>query len=145
MNKQDAFDLFGQYVAAELRELPAREAILLQQQIQNSIISAKLSCLQPSSTSLSRSPPSTYAHSITYATPQPSPDPEFINMTTNPSNTNTVPNDSASELSPNIQYVNVMTSNLLPNSCWSNNTTDVLQKVMQDTFDNTDNTTYMAM
>ncbi|CAH1997461.1 unnamed protein product [Acanthoscelides obtectus] len=39
------YDEFGKYVAAELRQLPQREAILLQQEIQNSITRVKLMCL----------------------------------------------------------------------------------------------------
>nr|CAH7740931.1 unnamed protein product [Callosobruchus chinensis] len=39
------YDLFGRYVASELRQLPKREAILLQQNIQNSITQAKLEML----------------------------------------------------------------------------------------------------
>lgn len=41
------YDQFGKYVAAELRQLPQRQAILLQQEIQNCIIRSKLSCLPP--------------------------------------------------------------------------------------------------
>lgn len=40
------YDEFGKYVAAELRQLPQREAILLQQEIQNSITRVKLRCLE---------------------------------------------------------------------------------------------------
>lgn len=36
------YDQFGKYVAAELRDLPNREAILLQQEIQNCITRCKL-------------------------------------------------------------------------------------------------------
>nr|CAH7768104.1 unnamed protein product [Callosobruchus chinensis] len=39
------YDLFGRYVASELRQLPKREAILLQQNIQNSITQAELDML----------------------------------------------------------------------------------------------------
>ncbi|CAH1997883.1 unnamed protein product [Acanthoscelides obtectus] len=39
------YDEFGKYVAAELRQLSQREAILLQQEIQNSITRVKLMCL----------------------------------------------------------------------------------------------------
>ncbi|CAH1953439.1 unnamed protein product [Acanthoscelides obtectus] len=39
------YDEFGKYVAGELRQLPQREAILLQQEIQNSITRVKLMCL----------------------------------------------------------------------------------------------------
>lgn len=41
------YDHFGKYVAAELRQLPNRQAILLQQEIQDRITRAKLSCLPP--------------------------------------------------------------------------------------------------
>ena len=41
------YDQFGRYVAAELRQLPQRQAILLQQEIQNCITRSKLSCLPP--------------------------------------------------------------------------------------------------
>ncbi|KAG8235446.1 hypothetical protein J437_LFUL015794 [Ladona fulva] len=41
------YDQFGKYVAAELRSLPQRQAILLQLEIQNSITHTKLSCLEP--------------------------------------------------------------------------------------------------
>jgi hypothetical protein len=41
------YDHFGKYVAAELRQLPQRQAILLQQEIQNCITRSKLSCLPP--------------------------------------------------------------------------------------------------
>lgn len=41
------YDQFGKYVAAELRQLPQRQAILLQQEIQNCITRSKLSCLPP--------------------------------------------------------------------------------------------------
>ncbi|XP_063238257.1 uncharacterized protein LOC134539857 [Bacillus rossius redtenbacheri] len=40
-------DQFGKYVAAELAQLPQREAILLQQEIQSCITRCKLSCLGP--------------------------------------------------------------------------------------------------
>ena len=41
------YDQFGKYVAAELRQLPQRQAILLQQEIQNCITRSKLSLLPP--------------------------------------------------------------------------------------------------
>ena len=41
------YDQFGKYVAAELRQLPQQQAILLQQEIQNCITRSKLSCLPP--------------------------------------------------------------------------------------------------
>ncbi|XP_055380510.1 uncharacterized protein LOC129611398 [Condylostylus longicornis] len=45
-NQEKPFDQFGKYVAAELRQLPQRQAILLQQELQNCIIRTKLSCLE---------------------------------------------------------------------------------------------------
>lgn len=39
------YDKFGKFVAAELRQLPQRQAILLQQEIQNCIIGSKLAAL----------------------------------------------------------------------------------------------------
>lgn len=39
------YEQFGKYVAAELRQLPKREAILLQQEIQSSITRSKLNAL----------------------------------------------------------------------------------------------------
>jgi len=41
------YDHFAKYVAAELRQLPQRQAILLQQEIQNCIARSKLSLLPP--------------------------------------------------------------------------------------------------
>lgn len=43
------YDLFGKYVASELRQLPKRAAILLQQDIQNCITRAKLDILDNAS------------------------------------------------------------------------------------------------
>lgn len=40
------YDHFGKYVAAELRQLPRRQAILLQQETQNATTNYKLSCLE---------------------------------------------------------------------------------------------------
>ena len=37
------YDQFGKYVAAELRQLPQRQAILLQQEIKNCVTRSKLS------------------------------------------------------------------------------------------------------
>ena len=44
--KEKPYDQFGKYVAAELRQLPQRQTILLQQEIQNCITLAKLSFLE---------------------------------------------------------------------------------------------------
>jgi hypothetical protein len=44
--EEKPYDHFGKYVAAELRQLPQRQAILLQQEIQNCITLAKLSFLE---------------------------------------------------------------------------------------------------
>jgi hypothetical protein len=41
------YDQFGKYVAAELRQLSQRHAILLQQEIQNCVTRSKLYCLPP--------------------------------------------------------------------------------------------------
>lgn len=41
------YDQFGKFVEAELPQLPQRQAILLQQEIQNSIIRSKLTSLEP--------------------------------------------------------------------------------------------------
>jgi hypothetical protein len=41
------YDQFGKYVAAELRQLSQRHAILLQQEIQNCVTGSKLYCLLP--------------------------------------------------------------------------------------------------
>jgi hypothetical protein len=41
------YDQLGKYVAAELRQLPQRQAILLQQEIENCITRSKLSLLTP--------------------------------------------------------------------------------------------------
>ena len=41
------YDQFGKNVATELRQLPQRQAILLQQEIQNCITCSKLSLLPP--------------------------------------------------------------------------------------------------
>ena len=41
------YDHSGKYVVAELRQLPQRQAILLQQEIQNCITRSKLSLLPP--------------------------------------------------------------------------------------------------
>ncbi|PSN40161.1 hypothetical protein C0J52_14093 [Blattella germanica] len=46
LDNEDAFEKFGKYVAAELRQLPKRPAILLQLEIQNTIAQAKLSRLE---------------------------------------------------------------------------------------------------
>lgn len=40
------YDLFGRYVASELRQMPNRAAILLQQEIQNCITRSKLNILE---------------------------------------------------------------------------------------------------
>lgn len=45
--EEKPYDQFGKFVAAELRQLPQRQAILLQQEIQNSIIRSKLTALEP--------------------------------------------------------------------------------------------------
>lgn len=95
VNKQDAFELFGQYVGAELRELPVRPAIILQQKIQNLIFDAKLSCLPPS---LPRSSFSRYTSSVNHSTSTPQTPLNFIDMTL-PSTSTTVPNNSASQMS----------------------------------------------
>jgi hypothetical protein len=44
--EEKPYDQFGKYVAAELRQLPQRQAIILPQEIQNSITLAKLSFLE---------------------------------------------------------------------------------------------------
>lgn len=44
--EEKPYDQFGKFVAAELRQLPQRQAILLQQEIQNCIIRSKLSSLE---------------------------------------------------------------------------------------------------
>ncbi|CAH1981452.1 unnamed protein product [Acanthoscelides obtectus] len=44
--EEKPYDGFGKYVASELRQLPQRQAILLQQEIQNCIIQSKLSSLE---------------------------------------------------------------------------------------------------
>lgn len=136
VNKQDAFDSFGQYVAAELRELPNRKAIILQQQMQNLITNAKLSCLQPSpstsSMSLSRSSLTNDESVIYCTTPQLSPDPESIFFTTENTERNTT---------PNTDY-----NSVLPNTVWSNkNTPDVLEKAMDTFSNNTVNAMYMKL
>ena len=46
MAEEKPCDQFGKYVAAELRQLPQRQAVLLQQEIQNCITLAKLSFLE---------------------------------------------------------------------------------------------------
>lgn len=43
--KEDQYDTFGRYVASQLRELPLREFISVQNKIQNLITAARLSCL----------------------------------------------------------------------------------------------------
>jgi hypothetical protein len=45
--KEKLYDQFGKFVVAELRQFPQRQAILLQQEIQNSIIRSKLTSLEP--------------------------------------------------------------------------------------------------
>lgn len=45
--EEKPYDQFRKFVAAELRQLPQRQAILLQQEIQNSIIRSKLTSLEP--------------------------------------------------------------------------------------------------
>lgn len=40
--EEKAYDQFGKFVAVELRQLPQRQVILLQQEIQNCIIRSKL-------------------------------------------------------------------------------------------------------
>lgn len=45
--EENPYDQFGKYVAAELRQLPQRPAIFLQQEIQMCITRSKLSCLEP--------------------------------------------------------------------------------------------------
>ena len=45
--EEKPYDQFGKFVAAELHHLPQRQAILLQQEIQNSIIRSKLTSLEP--------------------------------------------------------------------------------------------------
>jgi uncharacterized membrane protein YccC len=52
--EEKPYDQFGKFVAAELRQLPQRQAILLQQEIQNSIIRSKLTSLEPAVNSNSR-------------------------------------------------------------------------------------------
>ncbi|XP_030766768.1 uncharacterized protein LOC115890627 [Sitophilus oryzae] len=42
---ENPFDFFGKYVAAELHHLPERQAILVQQELQNCITKARLACL----------------------------------------------------------------------------------------------------
>ena len=44
--EEKPYEQFGRFIAAELRQLPQQAAIMLQQEIQNSIITAKLSCLE---------------------------------------------------------------------------------------------------
>ncbi|KAJ8878707.1 hypothetical protein PR048_019292 [Dryococelus australis] len=44
--EEKPYDEFGKFVAAELRQLPQRQAILLQQEIQNCIIRSKLASLE---------------------------------------------------------------------------------------------------
>ena len=44
--KEKPYNQFGKYVAAELRQLPQHQAILLQQEIQNCITLARLSFLE---------------------------------------------------------------------------------------------------
>lgn len=50
-SEEKPYEQFGRLVASELRLLPQREAILLQQEIQNCIIRSKLNCLDSASTS----------------------------------------------------------------------------------------------
>lgn len=45
--EEKAFDQFGKYVAYELRQLPQRQAILLQSEIQSCITRIRLSSLEP--------------------------------------------------------------------------------------------------
>nr|XP_022900787.1 uncharacterized protein LOC111413889 [Onthophagus taurus] len=129
VNKQDAFDVFGQYVAIELRELPSREAIILQQQIQNLITNTKLSNL-PSSSCMPSCSPSTYAQSVVCSIPQPSPDPDSVITENYTSTTNT---------KKSTDYANV-----LPNTVWNKKSSDVLEEAMQNSFlDSTDNAIYI--
>jgi tRNA 2-selenouridine synthase SelU len=73
--EEKPYDQFGKYVAAELRQLPQRQVIILLQEIQNSITLAKLSFLEtmhshhtetvivdisPSTSSASSNAPSTH-------------------------------------------------------------------------------------
>ena len=44
--EEKPYDQFGKYIAAQPRQLPQRQAILLQQEIQNCITLAKLSFLE---------------------------------------------------------------------------------------------------
>jgi len=44
---EKAYDQFGKHVAYELRQLPPRQAILLQSELQSCITRMRLSCLEP--------------------------------------------------------------------------------------------------
>jgi len=44
---EKAYDQFGKHVAYELRQLPPRQAILLQSELQRCITRMRLSCLEP--------------------------------------------------------------------------------------------------
>ncbi|XP_053691489.1 uncharacterized protein LOC128740002 [Sabethes cyaneus] len=50
--EEKPYDQFGKFIAAELRQLPERQAVLLQQEIQNCIISFKLSSLENANRSI---------------------------------------------------------------------------------------------
>lgn len=64
----DQFDHFGKYVAAQIRTLPLREGILLQQEIQNSITNAVLNCIPRTSDS----PPNNMTNMLYLSPPFPS-------------------------------------------------------------------------
>lgn len=64
--QEDEYDNFGKHIASQLRLLPARNAIILQEKIQSLITHVRLVCLSENSTSMVHSFTAPCGSTVTY-------------------------------------------------------------------------------